>query len=513
MTDADAGGPTPSGQRAVGQSATNGGATVRSGTRWMTGSNAGVQLARLLSHIVLARLLTPDAFGLMAMALVVMMFLEMLRDLGTRSAIVQKKEISQRFTSSIFFVNLAVGVLTTAGLAAAAPLIARLFGDPDLTPLLQVLALSSLATAFGLVQQGLLQRNLQFKGLAAVRFTNALGHGVVAIALALAGFGVWSLVVGVIAGAAASSLVAWTVSPWRPRWQFSWSDPLEVASYSLNLTGAVLVRFIMHTCERVIIARGLGSTPLGYWALVDRMFRYPWETVGQVMIQVMFPALSRLEDQRSVGTGYLRSIAVLTLVTAPAMIGFALVAEPFTRAVLGEQWLPAVPIMMILAPVSAAETLMTSTALIYQVQGRTDWQLRWSLASSAAIVGGLAAGIPWGLQGVAVAYAIVRAVLFYPAIAIPFRLVNLRFADLVRTLAPYFLATAIMSGAVVGVRMAVAAAHAGSWAVLLASVLAGGVVYVGLLAAWHARALADLLSVLPPRWRHRLRFLAPGRAG
>lgn len=494
MTDERAGAP-PS----EAQSGPHGGDAVRAGTRWMTGSHVAIQGLRAAVQIFLARLLTPDAFGLIAMALVVMQFLDMFRDLGTRSAIVQKPEISQRFTSSMFVVNTTLGLVLTLGLIVAAPLVAGLFNDPTLTPLLQVLSFATLATAPGLVQQGLLHRELRFRSLTGVRLTNVVVYSVVAIALAVAGFGVWSLVAGVVAGAVAATACAWILSPWRPHWEFDWADVREVAGFSLNYSGSQLVGFLVSIADRAILGRALGATMLGYWHLIDRLVMYPLQAISQGVQQVMFPALSRIGDRSLMGAAFLRAVSVVALVILPAMVGLSLVAESFVMVALGPQWAPAVLILAILAPVSAIDAIGYTATAIFKSTGRTDWLLRWSLVSGVVVIGALIAGLPWGLTGVAIAYAIAAAVLFYPSCAIPLRLVNLRFSALARTLVPYAGATIAMGGVVLVVQAGLATVGAGAWAELSVSVLAGTLSYGGILLIWRPPALWDLLSIIGHR--------------
>lgn len=479
------------------------GSGVRSGTRWMTLSFGAVQAIRLLAQVVLARILAPEHFGLMAMALVVMQFLDLFRDLGTRSAIVQRETISRGFLSSMFFVNLAMGLILAVGIAATAPLVSLAFGEPQLVPLLQVLALATLMTSAGLVQEALMHRHMRFRTLAVVQLVGAVGYGGVAVGLAVAGLGVWALVLSTVVSAALSTLAAWSLSPWRPGWHFSWSDPRAVAGYSLNISGAESAGYLLGVADRLIIGRALGSIMLGYWAMAGRVFVYPIQAVVHVLHQVLFPALARLEDDGERGRYYLRAVSVVAMVSLPAMAGLAVVARPFVDVVLGEQWLPAVPLIMLVAPVGALDAMMGTTGVLLKAIGRTDRMLRISLFSAAAVVASILLGVPWGVNGVAVAYAVAHLALLYPTFSISLRLIGLRFADFVRAVAPYVTATLAMVAATgLAVGMTTAASLA-AWAVLLTGIAVGAAVYGGLMLTFRPAAVGDLavlVPALPDRW-------------
>ncbi len=485
------------------------GSAVRAGTRWTTASYVVTQLVRFAAQIVLARVLAPADFGLMAMAMITMQFLDLFRDLGTRAAIVQRPTMDRAFASSIFYLNVALGLVFAAVLVGAAGPIAGAFGNPGLAPLLQLLAVATLLTSWGLVHQALMHRELRFRAAAAVQIVAAGVNGAVAVVLALQGFGVWSLVLGFVAGAFAGTVLAWLVSPWRPARSFSWSHPREVAAYSLNLSGSDVIGFSLSVFERFLMGRLLGAGPLGIWSLAGRIFMYPLEATVNVLHQVLFPTLARIENHRDLGAAYLRAVGVVAVLSLPAMVGLALVAEPLVTGVLGTRWAAAVPIMMILAPIGAVEAIGNTASLIYKVTDRTDWLLRWSIGSGALVAASVAIGVQWGLLGVAVAHAIVSVLLVYPCFAIPFRLIDLPMTALLRVLRPSLAATAAMAAAVEVVRRAVDPLHLPPLALLAVLAGTGAVVYGGIMLVWRPQGLRDLVAVAAPRLA---RALGPPRS-
>jgi O-antigen/teichoic acid export membrane protein len=447
------------------------------------------------------------------MALVVTNFLDIFRDLGTRSALIQRRHLTADFVSSIFYVNLLVGVALTAGVVLAAPVIAGLYGDAQVVPVLQGMALAIVIASVGLVQQGLLYRLMAFRKLAVVGLANALVNGVTAIWLAVAGWGVWALVAGIVLGTVGQSVAAWVLSPWRPRWHFRWGDVREVAGFSLNLSASQICAFAVTNADKFLIGRSLGPGPLGYYALAQRILMYPIRSITQMLQNVLFPAMAPLqEDNAAVARAYLRSCAAIAMITLPAMIGCAVLAQPLVLAVLGPQWAEAIPIVMILAPVGALQSLNYTVSTIYMVKGRTDRLLLWTIVASVVTVAALIIGLPWGLLGVTVAFAVAIVILTYPAFALAFRLIDLRVGALVVTLLPYLIGSLLMAALVGTVRVLMELSGAPPIAVLGSGVVTGIVVYGIFLLSWRPTALGDVVSVaLPSRHGRLAAWLKRGR--
>jgi lipopolysaccharide exporter len=476
---------------------------VFSGTRWMASSNVIVQIVRMGVHVMLARMLPPSAFGLLAMALVVTSFLDILRDLGTRSAIVQKPETSDRFLSSMFFFNVAVGVVLTLGVIVAAPLAGYIYGDPDVATVLRVMGLAIVVASLGLVQQGLLQRNMKFGLLSVTQYASAAAHALVSLGLAAAGYGVWALVGGVIASTAGSTFAAWLVSSWRPRMYFRLADVREVWAFSLNISGSQMFSFLVTSADKFILGRAVGAGPLGFYVLAQRLISYPVQSITHVLQGVLFPAFSRAQDENAaLQRGFNRACAGIALIVFPAMFGMAVVADPLVRSVLGPEWLPAIPLIVIMAPIGALQAVNYSVTLVYQAKGRTDLLFRWSVFSGTLMIAAYVVGLAWGVLGVVAAYAIVIVLLTPVAYILPFRLIEMRWRDFVAALVPYVAATSVMVAFVLGLQWVLRTVSVDDLAVLLASVGAGAAVYAAVLLVWRPPALGDLAGLLALRRGH-----------
>lgn len=419
--------------------------SASSGIRWSSASQFLRQGVQLLTTVLLARLLDPSDFGLVSMAAVVIALVQVFGDLGIASAVIQRKRVSADFLSSIFWANALFGIVVTATVAALAPLAAAFFGDPRVASILRVLSLGFLAGGLGIVQKAVLERDLAFRRLAYLE-TAATGAGAaVGIGLALSGAGAWSLAWQSVATAAATTALFWFGARWRPGWVFRWPEVRSVSSYSLNLTGFNLLNYFARNADYILIGRFLGAVPLGYYTLAYRIMFYPLQNISTVVGRVALPLFSRIqEDDAAFRAAYVKANGGIALAVVPMMLGLWAVAEPAVLLLFGPRWAPVVPLVLILAPIGMLQSVGSTVGTIYQVKGRTDLMLRWGIVAGALVVISFAAGLRWGVVGVAAAYAVASLALAYPNFAIPFRLIGLGVGEFLSGLARPLAAGGIM---------------------------------------------------------------------
>jgi PST family polysaccharide transporter len=478
-----------------------------SGARWNAAGRGAQRSIRFLVSLVLARLLAPADFGLMAVATTVMNFMDLFRDFGTGQAIIQKRDVSQQLLSSLFMMNLANGMGAAVLLVATAPWVAWLFSTPEATGILRVMGVGFAIYSWSVTQRAILLRRLDFRRVAISDAIGALTNAVVGIALAYAGYGVWSLAISYVASNVAGTISLWALAQWRPSLHFARADLREVRSFSLNLVGFNLVQNLFYNADTILISNFLGPAALGLWGMGRRLVVFPVQTLSSILSGVLVPALSRVQDDEPrLQRDYLRAVSGLAMVGFPIAIGIGIVAEPLVGTLLGAKWAGAVPIVALLAPTVLMHSTTANIGAIYRAKGRTDLLLRWGLFSSVLTLAGYGIGILWGLEGVAWGYGLVWAALMFPAHAIPLRLIHLGVGDLLRALRPFALASALLAVAALGTRFGLEGAGASKSVVLLATIVAGAATYG--LALWRLDppALRDLERVVTNR---RVRAGAP----
>jgi len=416
-----------------------------SGIKWSAISQVGRQATQLLTTIILARLLSPSDFGLVGMAMVVIGFINIFKDLGTAAAVIQRKELSEALLSSIFWVNAGFGALAMIVLFLIAPFGGLLYRELRVVAVLQVLSMSFFISGLGILHQALLERSLSFNSLAKLETASVLVGAIVGIGLAFADAGVWSLVFQSLTTAIVATVLLWLLSSWRPQWAFRWSEVRAISRFSLNLTGYSIFNYFARNADYLLIGRYLGAQDLGYYTLAYRILLFPLQNITAVIGRVMYPVLSTMQDDnRRFASAYLKVIGAIALITFPLMTGLLALAEPFVLTFFGQTWRPVILLIMIFAPVGMIQSVGATVGGIYQVKGRTDWMFRWGIGSGTLVVIAFLAGLRWGIVGMAVAYAIASFLLSYPSFWIPFRLVDLKFVQLLRVLRSSFLNSGLM---------------------------------------------------------------------
>jgi PST family polysaccharide transporter len=479
------------------QSASLGSRTVQ-GAAWSAASRAGQQLLQTASTAVLARLLGPGAYGVMAMANFFINFLQQISDLGTGAAVIQRDHLDDGLLDSIFWFNVSISLAAAGLLWAIAPLAVTFYREPQVAPVLRALTLSVLLTGAGIVQQSLLVRRMEYRKLAIVELASGFLAAIVAIVLAWRGAGVWSLVGASITSSGVTAGLSWLFSGWRPRLRGGLGQVRSVASFSLNLSAFTLVNYFARNAGQFVVGRYLGAAALGYFQLSYSLMLYPIQNVSGVLGRVMFSAFARMQgDPGRLRSSYVRVIAVIAAITTPMMLGMFVTVEPLVRVFLGARWLPVVPLVTVLAPVGLLQAITSPVGQIYMATGRTDLMFRVGLASSAAQVIAYLAGLPWGVEGVVAAYAAVNVLLFFPLTAVPFRLIRLRYRPFFSALRAVLGFSAAMAGIAALWRAAIEAAGVHSpLAVLLSTSLVGAAAYTAMLLAGRPAVLADLLRPL-----------------
>lgn len=457
------------------------GAGLILGTRFAMGSQLLRAFIQFGTLALLSRLLLPADFGRFSMVAVLVGFLWTIRDFGLGPAVVQKRDLTQGLLSSLHWAATGFALLCWLLLALGAKAAAAAFRDPAVAPLLQAAGLTIPLTALGSVQLALLERRMAFKALAIIEVGAALLGTGAALLAAVRGAGPWSLVIQALVGNAFQTAFLWLASSWRPVLSARLGEVKEVLGFSLPNAAAALLGYLMRNVDNFLIGRYLGAEQLGYYNLAYTLLLFPVQSVAGSVCRATLPALSRLRDQRDDFRAlYLRSAGAIALLTFPLMLGLWVLLEPFVRVVFGARWMPALPVLMILVPLALIQSMGTTVGILYQAVGRTDMLFRWELWNSPLVVAGIAAGLPWGIRGVAIGYTLANLVTEYPGFAIPFRMVGLRMGSFLRVLWAPALCAGLMAMAVALVRLTWPGAVAG--AVGLAGMTLLGVLgYGGLL--------------------------------
>ena len=465
----------------------------------MAAAQALTQTTRLLTNIILASLLVPADFGLVAIATIISAFLDQIKDMGTGSAVIQRKNLSHGVLNAIFALNVVVGFCLAALMFGFAAPLASLFGSPAATSVIQAYALITVVTAFGQIHHALLRRELRFGAVASIGALTAVVTAIVSIGLAAMNFGVWSLVLGYGLASLAGTVSVWMLDSWRPSGRVSWDELRPIVGYSTNLMFANLCGFFLLHSDSFLVGRYLGSGPLGIYAFAQRILTYPLSTIANVVGEVVFPVFShKQDDDAALRSGFIRTNRVVALVTFPVMAGAATIARPAVDVLFGPSWEDLIPLIWILGPVGALQSVTFTTSPMLMAKGRSDLMLRWLFISGVVCVAAYIIGLRWGLVGVAGSYAVAIVILTPFNLMIAFHPIGLRLRTYAKDLLPQVAITLAMVGAVLLTSVLVGQV-AGQAVVLVAGVLVGVLSYGALLWLIRPAVIGDALIGLRRR--------------
>ena len=472
------------------------------GVLWTAMGTVSRQVLQIVTSIILARLLAPDAFGLVAMALVVTELAQIVIDFGFGLAVVQSREATQETLSSCFWLSAGTALVIGVALTALSHPVAGLYKEPRIAAIMPFFAFNLLLSSALAVPQALLQRRMQFATLAAVLSCASFVGSAVTVGLAWSGFGIWALVTQPLAGTGALLVLLFATARWCPRAEFSWSAVRAVMRFSGGLFGSRLLNYLNRNGDNFLIGRFLGSAALGYYNLAYTIMLYPLGQVSGTILKVAFPMLVHLKgDMSQYRHFYLRACSAIALVTFPMMCGLFVVADQFVSVVFGSKWLVVSPLIKIFCPLGMLQSIGTTVGVIYTSTGRTHIMFLWEIVATPLILISFVVGLPWGINGVAICYAIVSVLAVCASMFIALRVVAIPMGSMLASL---------RRPLVCALLMAVCVRLSDSWLVqgvaapqrLLCDVIIGAATYLILCLAINRREflstiLAMKLSMVP----------------
>ena len=375
---------------------------VVSGVAWKVASQLILQGSRLVVALILARMLTPHDWGLAAMTLVFSGFVVVFTDNALGTALIQRRVLTDRDRSTVFWTSAAIGVLLAAAGVALSGALASFYGEPEVQPLFAVLALSFCATGLGTTQGALLVRDMRFRSLESRQIVATLAGAAVGISVAVAGGGPWAIVAQYVTDAALFSALLWYRTSWYPSFSFSWASLRNLSGFA----GNVFAENLLYQA-----GRNLGQPPdrprsrrRSARRVRDRVERDPGPVLAHrgTAPQVFFPAFSSMQDDRErMAAVWIRVSRLVGALSFPALVGLVIVADDFVSVVLGDRWEETAQVIQILAWAGLIQSLQTLNGEILLALGRAGTLLRFTMLWFAGTVVAFAVGVQFGVLGVA----------------------------------------------------------------------------------------------------------------
>lgn len=368
------------------------------GVVWSAIERFSTQGVQFLFGILLARLLTPNDYGMIAMLAIFMAVSQTFIDSGFGNALIRKPDRNEADKATVFFFNIFMAAACYGVIFLAAPFAAQFYNMPELADILRVLAINLVIQAFGSIQRLNLTIDLNFRMLAKISFSGAIVGGIAGLVCAYNGLGVWSLVVQQMATTSSSVVLFWVLVRWRPKSFFNKDSFKNMFGFGSKLLFSGLINTIYNNVYDLIIGKVFAAATLGNFSRANHFANFPSSNITGIFQRVTFPVLSKIQDDHEkLRTGYLKFLNIATLVIFPLMIGLAALAKPFILLVLTEKWVEVILILQILCIAQMWHPVHAINLNILQVLGRSDLFLKLEIIKKIAGITILCITLPHGI--------------------------------------------------------------------------------------------------------------------
>ncbi|GAB4345927.1 MAG: lipopolysaccharide biosynthesis protein [Candidatus Abyssubacteria bacterium] len=470
------------------------------GTLWLSAGRVLSQLFSWAITIVVARILTPNDYGLMGMAGLIIILCQYFGDVGLGAALIQRKDVEDDDLSSIFWFSIAVSLLLYLIAWSVAPALALFFEAEKLTLLVRVLSLSFVIGIMRTIPVSLINRDLAFDKYSKSDVIATLFAVLTSLFMAVKGFGVWALVSATLTRDVVFNIAIFHYYPWKPVASFNWRRLKSFLGFGSNVLGARMVWVAYSNADYLIVGKLLGSTLLGYYTMAFQLASKPVTKVAEITNTISFTLFSRLQDDLpELRRNFLRLTEIVALLIFPALIGLCCVAEEFVITVLTDKWAPMVFPLQVFCIMGLFRSLSPLIASMLNGRGRPGIVFRYNIACAlvmpAAFIVGCIAG---ELNGVAISWLAVYPPLFFIILGFGLRETETKIREYIHSISMPFVASSIMAASVLITKSIFLVGRVGYWP-LAAQCVVGAVTYtiaVFSLSSWVRQQVQEVSTYL-----------------
>jgi O-antigen/teichoic acid export membrane protein len=418
---------------------------------WSAADQFSGQAMRFVIGIVLARLLLPAEFGLLGMLAVFLGVAQVFLNCGLGETLIQKQDATHLDESSVFYVNVLLGLVAAIGLFAAAPWIALFYHQPQLTVLSRIMAVDVLINSFGVVQTMLLTKKMDFKTQLKLGLVSTIVSGIIAIIMAVRGMGVMSLAAQVLIGDTLRTVLLWSVHVWRPSVEFSLSALRRLFSFGSRLFASGMLNAVFQNLYPLIIGKFFAAASLGFYTRASQMQQMPASNLSNVVGRVSFPLFSALQyDVAGLKRAVRKALVSVAFLGFPVMMGLGCVAVPLIRVLITDKWLPSAELIQILCVAGALYPLHVIHLSALMGLGRSDIFFRLEIIKKCLVVLGIVLTYRYGIKAMVAGEAVASIVCYYINALYTVRLISYSWREQLQDLLPYLTISIAMGLVVMG---------------------------------------------------------------
>lgn len=469
---------------------------------WRFAERCGAQIVTFIVSIVLARILTPDDYGKVALITVFTTIMQVFVDSGLGVALIQKKDADDLDFSSVFYFNFVICLVLYAAMFFASPFIANFYNDSSLTPIIRVISLTIVISGVKGIQQSYVSRNMLFKRFFYATLGGTIFSAIVGIALAYTGFGIWAIVAQQLSNTTIDTLILWLTVKWRPKKMFSWERLKGLLSFGWKMLASSLLDTVYGNIRSLIIGKLYSSSDLAYYNQGQQFPNVVVTNINTSIDSVLLPTMASVQDDsQRVKTMTRRAIKTSTYIMAPLMMGLAFCAEPIVRLVLTDKWISCVPFLRIFCITYMFYPIHTANLNAIKAMGRSDLFLKLEIAKK--IVGMILLLSTMWFGVMAMAYSLlISSVLGQIINSWPNRkLLNYGYLEQLKDILPG-IALAVLMGFCVNL---ISLFHLSNVVTLLIQIPLGTVIYVVASALLHLESFEYLMDMIRPMVRKIIR--------
>ena len=416
-----------------------------SGMVWSAIERLSIQIVQFIIGIVLARILTPQEYGIIGILVVFIAFSQVFIDSGFTKALIQKQNRTDNDTSTVFWFNIVISLFFYLLLYFGAPYVANFYEIEVLTPLLRILAISLITNALHAVPTTLFTIDLDFKSLTKINFIATLLSGSIAVYLAYSGYGVWALVIQTLTRSFLMTALMWYMVSWKPKLIFSRTSFKDLFSFGSKLLISSLLGQLVNNFYSLFIAKYISTKDLGYYTRGTQFADVTFSIINSILDRVLLPLLAPMQKQMEVLTKNTQSIIKASaLLVVPIFLFLSLMARPLIIVLLTEKWLPAVPIMQLLCVARMVTIISGININILYVLGRTDLALKQQYFKIAIRVFFLIAALKFGIVYIALAELVSTIIHFFINTYYPGRIMSYGALSQIKDMRYIFLSGGLM---------------------------------------------------------------------
>ncbi len=464
------------------------------GVFWSFFENFSVQAIQFILGLIMARLLSPQEYGIIGMLAIFMAIAQVFVESGFSNALIRNNKRTELDFSTAFFFNVVVGAVAYLILFVASPLIADFFDLPILEDLTKVICLNVFINSLGIVQRAKFTINIDFKRQAKATTSSVLISGILGIYLAYTGLGVWALVIQSVFRNSLNVALLWLMSRWVPKLQFSWTSFKEMWNYGYKLLISGLINTGYNELTTLIIGKFFSASSLGNYTRAKQFAQFPSQNLTSVLGRVTFPILSNIQDDDArLERVYRKYLRLMAFIVFPLMIGLAALSEPLILIILTDKWEACIPLLQIICLYMIWYPIHSLNLNLLQVKGRSDLFLKLEIIKKTIGIISLIITVPLGLIYLVIAGVFTSIIALVINTHYTGKLLNLGFWTQMKDITPTLLLSLFMGVTVLGSTYILPDIL---WLQLFVGIFTGVIVYTGIAYIFKMQEFTELLSLV-----------------